>query len=42
MPLDKKSLKARLLSQYAKQLDAMLEELSKQERLDISQIENVA
>lgn len=42
MSLDKKSLKARLLNKYAEQLDAMLEELSKQERLDISEIENVA
>jgi len=42
MPLDKAQLKAKLLQQYADQLDKMFESLDKPERLHLTEIEEAA
>ena len=42
MPLDKKVLKARLLERYAVQLDEMLDQLDGDERLHLTEIEEMA
>ena len=42
MPLDKAQLKAKLLKQYADQLDKMFESLDKPERLHLTEIEDAA
>lgn len=42
MPLDKEQLKAKLLKQYAEQLDKMFEALDQPERLHLTQIEDAA
>jgi uncharacterized protein with PIN domain len=42
MPLDKKSLKAHLLAEYAIQLDGVLEQIEDDQRLNLSEIEEMA
>lgn len=42
MPLDKKALKAKLLSQYADQLDEVLDQINENHRFHISDIEEIA
>lgn len=42
MSLDKKALKARLLKRYTAQLDEMLEQLEDEERLHLTEIEEMA
>lgn len=42
MPLDKKQLKAKLLKQYATQLDEVFESLDKSDRLHLTEIEEAA
>lgn len=42
MPLDKKALKAKLLEQYADQLDAVLDQLDEDHRFHINEIEDIA
>ena len=42
MPLDKKALKAKLLHQYADQLDEVLDQIDEKHRFHISEIEEIA
>lgn len=42
MPLDKKALKAKLLSHYSARLDDVLEQVADEKRLNISEIEEIA
>lgn len=42
MPLDKKALKAKLLSHYSARLDDVLEHVADEKRQDISEIEEIA
>ena len=42
MPLDKKSLKAHLVAQYAAQLDALLEQIEPDQALHLTEIEDLA
>lgn len=42
MSLDKKALKAKLLSRYAEQLDEVLDQIDEKHRFHISEIEEIA
>lgn len=42
MPIDKESLKARLMKRYSEQLDKMFDQLSEDEPLHLTQIEEAA